>query len=65
MKVKLTEDQKKGIIEYLLASCGKGVFEDCPELWNEELDGELYQAYSDAANDFVDEVREYVTQNLI
>ncbi len=68
MEVQLTKNQKRVLLDYLLGGVGKGVFEDCPEFWQgmeESQIDELYGAYRDASDKFVDEVREYVIRHLI
>jgi hypothetical protein len=58
----LTDEQKVLLINYMLGSVGKGIFEDVPAFWedvpNDKIE-DLYSAYRDAAQKFIDHLREY------
>lgn len=54
-KIKLTHEQRVGIIEYMLTGVSKGIFEDTDIF--AELDGEDYSAARDATERFVDRLK--------
>jgi len=62
-KVELTVAQKKLVINYMLGSVGKGLFEDCQEFWagmqQEEID-QQYPAYREAVESFVDGLKQHL-----
>lgn len=59
-KVELSSTQKKLVIEYMLGSVGKGLFEDVTAFWadmeQEEID-HLYPSYKEAVEKFVGELK--------
>jgi hypothetical protein len=61
--VELSSAQKKLVIEYMLGSVGKGMFEDVTEFWSgmkqEEID-HLYPSYKDAVERFVQELKHHL-----
>lgn len=71
-KVELTQQQKRVIVGYMLGGISKGVFEDCPDFWRhsdgkemteEEID-RLYGAYYDAAERFLDQIKQHLLDTL-
>jgi hypothetical protein len=66
-QVELTNDQKRIIVQYMLGGVSKGLFEDCEDFWEgmsqEQID-ELYPAYADESERFVDELKQHILDTL-
>lgn len=59
----LSTDQKIALVSYLLASCGKGPFEDCEPFQTEEVELN-FRKYEEAAEEFIKAVREQLIQDI-
>lgn len=63
----LTKNQKRIVLEYVLGDVGKGLFEDCEEIWegmNEDEIDENYPALRDAVDDFMALVKQKALDDL-
>ncbi len=57
-KVELSLEQKRIVVDYVLGSVGKGIFEDVAEFWEGISDiEEAYPSYRQATEEFVDGLR--------
>jgi hypothetical protein len=62
ISILLTAEQKTLLINYMLRGVGKGIFEDVPAFWEgvpENKIDDLYPAYREAAEKFIDQLREH------
>jgi hypothetical protein len=67
MSIELTKNQKRIVLEYVLGDVGKGLFEDCEEIWEGMTEDEIDENYPDlrdAVDNFMAEVKQKALDNL-
>lgn len=58
--VELSDEQKRFVIEYYLNGSSKGLFEDT-EIFGDE---DLYEAYRNAVDDFIDKIKQHLLDTI-